>query len=134
MNSFSTSPNLVSKLENKSVSEFDTSAVIKANKSSNSDYSKRNSNNMGDALKEDNKQASLTNMYKFGKGSSTTGSKFIKSGSRQSGLKGERRKKAVFRKNFLDVVYVESYKKYNVDMSTDQQEENQIVRCKCVIF
>ena len=134
MNSFSTSPNMVSKLDNRSISESDNSAIVKANKSQKSDFSKRNSSNVGDGLNQENKQAGLMNMYKFGKGSSTSGSKIIKSGLRQSGSKGDRKKKAVFRKNFLDVVYVESYKKYNLDMSADQPEENQIVRCKCLIF
>jgi hypothetical protein len=37
-------------------------------------------------------------------------------------------------KNFLDVVNVESYKKYNVDMSYNEPEHEDTTRCKCLIF
>lgn len=49
--------------------------------------------------------------------------------------KTKRKKKVNFReKNFVDIVNVESYKKYNVDISMDVRGSNEKVRCRCIIF
>lgn len=50
--------------------------------------------------------------------------------------KNKKMKKRVnFReKNFLEVVIVESYKKYNVDMSYNEPDSEETTRCRCLIF
>lgn len=45
------------------------------------------------------------------------------------------KKKVTFKeKNFLDIVSVESFKKYNVEMSYNENESNETTRCKCIIY
>jgi hypothetical protein len=53
----------------------------------------------------------------------------------QSGNSKKSLKNVTFKdKNFLDVVNVESYKKYNVDMSYNEPEHEETTRCKCLIY
>ncbi len=35
---------------------------------------------------------------------------------------------------FVDMVDVESYRKYNVDMSYNEPEQQETTRCRCLIF
>jgi len=45
------------------------------------------------------------------------------------------KKKVTFKeKNFLEIVSVESFKKYNVEMSYNENESNETTRCKCIIY
>jgi hypothetical protein len=45
------------------------------------------------------------------------------------------KKKVTFKeKNFLEIVSVESFKKYNVEMSYNEGEGNETTRCKCIIY
>jgi len=46
--------------------------------------------------------------------------------------KGKNRVK--FKKNFVTTIVVESYKKYNVDMSFNDIEGNEGAKCRCLIF
>ena len=39
-----------------------------------------------------------------------------------------------FKKDFIQTINVESYKKYNMDMSNNESESNQSVKCRCEIF
>lgn len=39
-----------------------------------------------------------------------------------------------FKKDFIQTVSVESYKKYNIDMSTNDQESHETTKCRCLIF
>ena len=49
--------------------------------------------------------------------------------------KGGNYKKVAFKKKFLDIVYVESYKKYNIDLSYgDPVNSSESTRCRCLIF
>jgi hypothetical protein len=44
-------------------------------------------------------------------------------------------KKLIFKKKFAEVVIVESYKKYNVDLSyNDPVSQGETTRCRCQIF
>lgn len=49
---------------------------------------------------------------------------------------GEANKKnrVKFKKDFVSTVVVESYKKYNVDMSYNDTETNESTKCRCLIF
>jgi hypothetical protein len=45
------------------------------------------------------------------------------------------RKKVTFKeRNFLDIVNVESYKKYNANMSFNEPGSEETTRCRCLIF
>ena len=58
-----------------------------------------------------------------------------KSGIAVGGSGKKSTKSVVFKdKNFLDIVNVESYKKYNVDMSYNEPEHEETTRCKCFIY
>jgi hypothetical protein len=49
--------------------------------------------------------------------------------------KNRKVKKLTFRKKFVDHVIVESYKKYNIDLSyTDPEINGEKTRCRCQIF
>jgi len=39
-----------------------------------------------------------------------------------------------FKKEFVSIVVVESYKKYNVDMSYNDSESNETTKCRCLVF
>jgi hypothetical protein len=43
-------------------------------------------------------------------------------------------KKVSFNKNLVDTVVVESYKKYNIDMSYDESSKPETTKCKCLVF
>jgi hypothetical protein len=43
-------------------------------------------------------------------------------------------KKVSFSKNIVDTIIVESYKKYNLDMSYDESGKSDTIKCKCLIF
>ncbi len=53
---------------------------------------------------------------------------------KQSVSKKTKKRRVMFNKNYLDVVYVESYKRYNIDVSSNGPEQNENVRCRCSIF
>ena len=44
-----------------------------------------------------------------------------------------KKKGVTFKKKFVDVVYVESFKKYNENMC-DNDDKDSTVKCKCLIF
>lgn len=68
--------------------------------------------------------------------SPSVSSKTIKGKSNNLIKANKRMKKKVNFKenNFLDIVLVESYKKYNVDMSYNESEKGETTRCRCSIF
>jgi hypothetical protein len=45
-----------------------------------------------------------------------------------------KRRRVVFNKNFVEIVNVESYKKYNVDISEMNNDQHEKVTCKCMIY
>ncbi len=61
--------------------------------------------------------------------------KKLRSKTEKEGGNKKFKKKVTFKeKNFLDIVTVESFKKYNVDMSFNEMEPHESIRCKCIIY
>jgi hypothetical protein len=46
----------------------------------------------------------------------------------------KQKRRVAFEKNFVNITYVESYKKYNVDMSYNDPEPQETTRCRCIII
>jgi hypothetical protein len=58
----------------------------------------------------------------------------IKRGSKSSAVT-KKGKRVCFSKILVDTVIVESYKKYNMDMSyEDSNNKQETIKCKCLIF
>lgn len=49
-------------------------------------------------------------------------------------MDSNKKSKVKFKKDFVQIIQVESYKKYNVDMSYNEGETNESTKCRCIIF
>jgi len=137
MNSTSTSNTTAKKIkpENINQNDGDNSSNYKINKSNNSDngtiqtkISSPDKLNLNEEKKQNPESISKN-------GNSVGASSSFKLQNKPNQVnKRSKRRRVQFNKNYLDVVYVESYKKYNIDVSLNGQEQNDIVRCRCCIF
>jgi len=137
MNSTSTSNTTTNKIkpENINQNDGDNSSNYKINKSNNSDngtlqtkISSQDKFNLNEEKKQNGDSISKN------RNSGGVSSSFILQNKPNQVNKRSKRRRVQFNKNYLDVVYVESYKKYNIDVSLNGQEQNDIVRCRCIIF
>jgi hypothetical protein len=137
MNSTSTSNTTAKKVkpENINQNDGDNSSINKINKSSTSEYGTSQtkiSNQEKLNLNEEKKQNGDSISKKSNSVGPSTTIKFQNKPNQAQ--KRPKRRRVQFNKNYLDVVYVESYKKYNIDVSMNGQEQSDIVRCRCLIF
>lgn len=137
MNStLSTSPLSKNKKEKQLSSDGENSSSTKISRNNITENQSDYKNTIQDKnVVNDKKQFLSVNSYNSNVGvvnSPATSSKNLK--RKQSVMKKGKKKRVTFSKNYLDVVYMESYKRYNVDVSTNGQEQNEIVRCRCSIF
>jgi hypothetical protein len=123
-----------SKAENYNQSEGENSTVNKLNKSSISDNAMAQtkiSNQDRVNVTEEKKQTGAV----ISSNSNTGGVSASKNVNKTNMVPKKPKKRRVqFSRNYLDVVYVESYKKYNIDVSMNGQDQGDIIRCRCLIF
>jgi hypothetical protein len=131
MNStISTNLSIKTKIEKSNPDDVDGSEIIKNNRSNISDNQNKRKTSSAEKLNK-NEDRKLSNTVNLNNSNVATAVSPLK--RKQTNRKGKKRR-VVFSKNWLDVVHVESYKKYNIDVSTNEPETNNIVRCKCLIF
>jgi hypothetical protein len=130
----STSPSIRNKKEKQIPSDVETSTNTKSVISDNQ-TSTKNLNQDKMIVPEEKKQyiSDNSNISNIGViNSPPVNSKNLM--RKQTAIKKGKKKRVTFNKNYLDIVNVESYKRFNVDVSINGQEQNEIVRCRCSIF
>jgi hypothetical protein len=124
---------LVSINKKSSSSVMESSLSKKKNKAENSDIS---NTKLGNSDKSTNKSLSTSDV----KGDNQIKKETLKSPNRLTVNKkvalseSNKKNRVKFKKNFVDMVVVESYKKYNMDMSYNDAEPNESTKCRCLIF
>jgi len=124
---------LVSINKKSSSSVMESSLSKKKNKAENSDTS---NTKLGNTDKSTNKSLSTSDV----KGDNKIKKETLKSPNKLTLNKtvalseSNKKNRVKFEKNFVHVVAVESYKKYNMDMSYNDAEQNESTKCRCLIF